>query len=102
MNSLENRRTYFDMLFLFKIFNNSDNIISLFPIHVPAKCTRSSYLFKLPQSNTNNYIFSCINRIMSVNNNQFSNLDLFQLSLNNFKKYVKSYINLISLSSFLL
>ena len=96
MNSLESRRTYFDMLFLFKIFNNllySDNIIPLFPIHVPAKRTRSSNLFKLPQSNTNNYKYSCINRIMSVYNNQFSNLDLFHLSLNNFKKCVKSFVN---------
>lgn len=69
--SLEKRRTYFDIVYLYKILNNhidAPATLERLGFRVPGRTTRNNELFTLWQCKTNASYFSPLNRICIVYN----------------------------------
>lgn len=91
--SLELRRAYACMIYIFKLLNNlSDNpkFLSILPINVPNRIGRNYHLFYLPLYRTNMYLSSLLVRLCILGNLAHSKFDLFAHSLSKFKNNIKS------------
>lgn len=93
--SLDKRREYFDIMFIYKIFNNvtdSPYCLNFINLAVPKYSTRSNLTFYVHSSSTNYYLNSPLLRCMRTVNTICSthpNIDLFFLRLATFKSKIK-------------
>lgn len=85
--TLENRRVLLDEYFLFKIVNNllDTSLLSSFNFYVPAYRTRHHQLFQPTLSRTNLGLSSIVNRLESAHMLYFNTLDLFNMTLLEFR-----------------
>lgn len=94
--SLQHRRDVADAVLLYRICNNlvdSPEILSLLNFHIPSRRTRQKKLFSNPTLSPSR-IVSPINRIITLYNNlnDLLDLDIFTMSLNQFKKSVTEFL----------
>ena len=90
--SLVTRREHADIFFLFKSLNNlidSPSILSSIPFNVQPHVLRNNKLFFEPFFRTNLGKNSPINRITSLYNIRYANIDLFSYSLDTFRNIIK-------------
>ena len=82
---LSDRRTYFDLLFLFKSVNGIFDCQPFFNLHVPGRTTRQCRTFQQPGGRVKFSQQSLFNRIPSLVKGSFSDLCIFSSSVDIFK-----------------
>lgn len=93
LDSLECRRFLFDVNVLYKILNNNidcPSVLERIHLRVPQRDTRNLDLFFIPYHRTNHGLTSPISRMSGRMNHL--NLDVFNLSLNQFKRLSRSLL----------
>ena len=96
LTTLYKRRFITDMIFLYKIINchQDSNLISLLNFRVPSRNTRNTDTFVQCNGRINVFKNSCINRLQTFyNSNSFKHVDIFHLTLTNFKSALLNVIN---------
>jgi len=91
---LQTRRLITDSCFLMKIMNgliDSTEILSLISLNACAYPTRSDWIFKTPFASTDARQQSCLLRITSAYNSNFSDIDMFCMSPQLFKRTLTKY-----------
>jgi hypothetical protein len=86
---LADRRTYFDLVFLFKSANSVFDCQSFFGLHVPGRRTRQAMTFNQPGGRVKFSQLSLFNRLPTLYNNVYSNLRIFNVTLPCFKSSAK-------------
>jgi hypothetical protein len=87
---LSHRCTYYDLLFLFKSVNSIFNSQSLFSLHVPGRRSRQSRTFHQPGGRVSFSQQCLVNRIPSLFNSAYSNMRIFNISTDRFKRSARS------------
>jgi hypothetical protein len=99
LENLSIRRKYFDVLLIFKIFNNyidSDECTGLFSFNCKSHLVRHRDLFYVPFSSSNYYCNSPVVRCIVTYNtliNDNNSMDIFGTSLCSFKRNLKRYLS---------
>ncbi|KAG6458410.1 hypothetical protein O3G_MSEX010832 [Manduca sexta] len=89
--SLANRREIRDQVFLFKIVNNlidSSYLLSRLSFRCPRVNSREKKVFQPSTSKTNYGSNTFVRRASNIHNMQFSDIDMFFISMNSFKRYI--------------
>lgn len=92
--SLQNRRVFFDCIFLFRILNNHFNypMIHYLTLNVSQYPDRRRALFYVPKARTNVRYHSVFLRVMRFCNWHLSRIDVFDVSVQVYKRAVTAYI----------
>jgi hypothetical protein len=88
MKTLESRRIFYDLLFLFKIVNSifdSPELVGLIEFRVPNRDTRNSDTFHCRSIATNYIRHTLVPRLHSSANLYLQNIDIFNINMNEFK-----------------
>lgn len=95
LRSLESRRLENDEVTLYKLVHNhiDTTLRDKISYHQPARATRRNPVFYLPRMCTNYQENSPIYRVQKNHDVYFSELDIFNSSLNSFKKLVRSHFS---------
>ena len=98
MKTLETRRLEMDELVLYKLIHNKivTNLSSRISIHQPQRCTRQTrhHLFYLSTPSSNVQLNSSIYRLQNHHNIYFKSNDVFNSTLVQYKRLVKSMYQL--------
>lgn len=94
MISLSDRRQVTDEILLYKLFNNilSSHTTDQINVHIAPRFTRFTPTFYIPNASSNIEYQSTISRIQRQHNQRFMNCNLFEQSLNIFRKQVSEAI----------
>jgi hypothetical protein len=93
--SLENRRTLLDQMFLYKIVNSkidSSCLLELLDFNVPRVSSRSKNTFFCSRSATNYARNTFVRRSCRFYNDRLSDIDIFDLSIQTYKRLVQNSI----------
>lgn len=93
--TLENRRIFLDLLFLFKLIGGSitcSDLLCRIGLHCPARSLRNSFVFHVEIHRTNYGNFKPLNRTCLSVNKLFDRVDFFQSSLSSFRRSLMSSV----------
>jgi hypothetical protein len=91
IDTLENMRIKFDLVFLYKIIHNitdSSELLTNITFNCPSRPSRFPSTFRIPLCNTNYIQHSFFLRVCSNYNSFFRDVDIFQLPLSKFKNAI--------------
>ena len=91
LNTLEQRRDYYDLSFLFKLISGKivcPIILSRLNFRIPLHSTRSQDMFVVPHHSTNFGKTNAIDRIQTLANKHSTNLDLSTTTSHHLKKII--------------
>ena len=89
ISTLENRRIYHKLCFIFKLVNglvDAPDLLSMIYFNIPVRTVRSPYVFFVPYHRRNYALHSPLNSMILLANQYCKNLEFFGVSFNRFKR----------------